>query len=195
MLDRGQGQRTRNGHHLRGLQQGLRQGAARPPSAKAVRLRCMCSHAELAARLPPRPEILRPCPIFGPLLFVVYVNNLPGQVCSPSVMYADDIKIWRTIKDPNDRSSLQADLNNLAQWADTWALPVNTAKCAYQHLGRADSEVVYNFQGMTLRTTSCERDLSIIVTSSLSQPISYQYTDPASKLELWNTTYVSTYFY
>ncbi|VDP29472.1 unnamed protein product, partial [Echinostoma caproni] len=103
--------------------------------------------------------------VLGLLMFLVYVNELHGQLCSPSLMYADDIKIWRTIKDPNDRSSLQADLNNVAQWADTWALQVNTAKCAHLHLGRTDSEVVYNFQGTILRTTSCERDLGVMVTS------------------------------
>ncbi|VDP76361.1 unnamed protein product [Echinostoma caproni] len=119
MLDREQGQRTRNGHHLRGLQQGHRQGAAGFPSAKPVQPRCRCDHAELAAKRPRRSEILRPGvpqgSVLGLLLFVVYVNDLPGQLCSPSLMYVDDIKIWRTIKDPNDRSSLQADLNNLAQ--------------------------------------------------------------------------------
>ncbi|VDP92764.1 unnamed protein product [Echinostoma caproni] len=57
--------------------------------------------------------------VLGPLLFVVYVNDLSGQLCSPPLMFADDIKIWRTIKDPNDRTSVQADLNNLARWADT----------------------------------------------------------------------------
>ncbi|VDP83860.1 unnamed protein product [Echinostoma caproni] len=69
--------------------------------------------------------------------FLVYVNVLPSQLCSLSLMYADDIKIWHTINAPNDRKSLQADLNNLAQWVDTWALPVNTAKFAHLHLGRA----------------------------------------------------------
>ncbi|VDP91589.1 unnamed protein product [Echinostoma caproni] len=98
----------------------------------------------------------------GSLLFVVYVNDLPSRLRSPSLMYADHSKIWRTIEDPNDRSSLQTDLNNPAQWAD------NIAKCAYLHLGRADSKVVYNFQGTTLRRTSCERDLSVMVTSSLN---------------------------
>ncbi|VDP95790.1 unnamed protein product [Echinostoma caproni] len=57
--------------------------------------------------------------ILSPLLFVVHVNELPGQLCGPSLMYADDIKIRRTIKNPNARSSLQADLNNLAQGVDT----------------------------------------------------------------------------
>ncbi|VDP77458.1 unnamed protein product [Echinostoma caproni] len=83
-------------------------------------------------------------------------------------MYVDNIKIWRTIKDPNDQKSLQADLNNRGQWAYTWAIPVNTAKYAHLHFGRADSDVVYNFQGTTLRRTSCERDLGVIVTSSLN---------------------------
>ncbi|VDP91737.1 unnamed protein product [Echinostoma caproni] len=104
--------------------------------------------------------------VLDPLLFVVYANNLSGQLCSPSFRYANGIKFWRTIKDPNDRSSLQADLNNLAQWTDTWPLPVNTAKCAHLQLGRADPEVVYNFQGTTLRRTACERDLGVLLTSS-----------------------------
>ncbi|VDP92117.1 unnamed protein product [Echinostoma caproni] len=65
------------------------------------------------------PSEVPQCSVLGPLLFVVYVNYLSGQLCSPSLMYADDIKIWRTNGDPNVRSFLQADLNNLAQSADT----------------------------------------------------------------------------
>ncbi|VDP79878.1 unnamed protein product [Echinostoma caproni] len=88
--------------------------------------------------------------VLGPVLFVVYVNDLLGQLRSPSLMYADDTKIWRTTEDPNNRGA-QADLNNLAQWADTWALPVNTAKCAHLRLGRADSEKFVNFESITER--------------------------------------------
>ncbi|VDP92677.1 unnamed protein product [Echinostoma caproni] len=51
--------------------------------------------------------------VLGSLLFVVYVNGRLGQLCSPSFMYADDIKVWRTIESVNDPNSLQADLNNL----------------------------------------------------------------------------------
>ncbi|VDP90289.1 unnamed protein product [Echinostoma caproni] len=57
--------------------------------------------------------------VLGPLLFVVYVKDLSGQLCSPSLMYADVIKIWRAIYGADDRKTLQVDLNNLDQWADT----------------------------------------------------------------------------
>ncbi|VDP84923.1 unnamed protein product [Echinostoma caproni] len=56
----------------------------------------------------------------GSLLFVVYVNDLPGQPFNPSLMYADGVKMWCTIEGANDRNSLQVDLNNLAQLADAW---------------------------------------------------------------------------
>ncbi|VDP74277.1 unnamed protein product [Echinostoma caproni] len=122
---------------------GLRQGAARPSSAKAVQPKCRCGPTEFVARLPHRPEILRPCwqiaicvvfrskwgpqgSVLGP--FVVYVNDLPGQLCSLSLMYVNDIKIWGTIEGAEDRNTPQEDFNNLVHWADTWALPVNTAK-------------------------------------------------------------------
>ncbi|VDP87729.1 unnamed protein product [Echinostoma caproni] len=105
--------------------------------------------------------------VLGPLFFVVIVNDLPGLLQSPSLMYADDIKMWRTMEGEENWSTLQADLNNLAQWAATWALPVITAECDHLNLGRTESEVVYNFQGTTLRRTLCEKNLGVLVTSSL----------------------------
>ncbi|VDP94296.1 unnamed protein product [Echinostoma caproni] len=51
----------------------------------------------------------------GPLLFIGYLNDLHGELRSPSLMYADDIKIFRTIEGMQYRSTLQADLSNLAQ--------------------------------------------------------------------------------
>ncbi|VDP74391.1 unnamed protein product [Echinostoma caproni] len=49
-------------------------------------------------------------------------------------MFANDIKICCTIEGSENRSSLQKDLNTLAQWTETMALPGNTTNLSGTHL-------------------------------------------------------------
>ncbi|MBM6549295.1 reverse transcriptase family protein [Streptococcus dysgalactiae subsp. equisimilis] len=72
--------------------------------------------------------------VLGPLLFLIYINDLPKLFESPCLVYADDLKLWRVIHSAADREALQEDLEKLFGWATTWALPVNTSKCVYMHL-------------------------------------------------------------
>nr|CAH8846634.1 unnamed protein product [Trichobilharzia regenti] len=72
--------------------------------------------------------------VLGPLLFLLYVNESPGTLTS--LLFADDIKIWRTVNNNGDRSVLQTDLDNLAQWSSLWSLEMNARKSAVMHLGQ-----------------------------------------------------------
>ena len=60
--------------------------------------------------------------VLGPLLFVLYINDLPDQVDSDAYLFADDTKIFRIIKTQNDRQILQEDLNKMESWSDKWLL-------------------------------------------------------------------------
>lgn len=55
----------------------------------------------------------RQCP--GSFLFVVYINDLPEVVRSCVEMFADDTKIYSSLKSENDVMTLQQDLNNLSE--------------------------------------------------------------------------------
>ena len=68
--------------------------------------------------------------ILGPILFLVYINDIIDHISSVVKLYADDTKIYRAIKDPQtDIPALQSDLNRLNQWASTWQLRFNVEKC------------------------------------------------------------------
>jgi hypothetical protein len=57
-------------------------------------------------------------PIIGPLLFVLYINDLPDAVTSSQVaMFADDTKLFTTVKREDDCKRLQSDLDNLQTWS------------------------------------------------------------------------------
>ena len=60
--------------------------------------------------------------VIGPLLFLIYVNDLPDWFKSEMRMFADDTKIWKKITELKDCSELQEDLTILQQWSETWLL-------------------------------------------------------------------------
>jgi len=71
--------------------------------------------------------------ILGPLLFIIYINDLPEVVISLLTMiyvYADDTKMYRCIHDSKDSYMLQSDINKVKTWADRWLLRLNISKTA-----------------------------------------------------------------
>lgn len=68
--------------------------------------------------------------ILGPLLFNIFVNDI--SMClknSKHLMYADDLKIFKSIHTLNDVVLLQEDLDRIAIWSKVNDLPFNTNKC------------------------------------------------------------------
>ena len=57
--------------------------------------------------------------VLGPLLFLLYVNELPDWIKSKLKMFADDTKVWHRIKKDTDSIALQDDLDRLQSWSDT----------------------------------------------------------------------------
>ena len=60
--------------------------------------------------------------ILGPLLFLIFVQDLPDWIKSSIKMFANDTKIWAKIAVWEDANSLQEDLNRLVQWSEKWLL-------------------------------------------------------------------------
>jgi hypothetical protein len=64
----------------------------------------------------------------GPLLFLVYMNNLLSNVNATSRLFADDCLLYRTIKTTDDAESLQNNLDTLQQWEKDWLMSFNPEK-------------------------------------------------------------------
>ena len=56
--------------------------------------------------------------VLGPILFLVFVNDLPEVVSSMLYMFADDTKLYYSIRSPHDHLILQRDLDSLVDWCD-----------------------------------------------------------------------------
>ena len=72
----------------------------------------------------------------GHILFLIYLNDIPDTVNINVKFFADDTKIFRTLKNKSDSEVLQADLDNLSEWSNRWCLTFNTSKCKRMHIGK-----------------------------------------------------------
>jgi hypothetical protein len=65
--------------------------------------------------------------VLGPLLFLIYVNDLTIPLHSTCFLFADDVKIISSL---SEGSQLQQDLDKISVWSRKWDLPLNPTKCA-----------------------------------------------------------------
>ena len=105
--------------------------------------------------------------ILGPLLFSLFINDLPDIFKSPCLMYADDLKLWRTIETSSDHDCLQQDLNALTDWSVANKLPINFSKCKTLRI-HSRCGPKYHLGNEQLSFTSHEKDLGTVVSNDLS---------------------------
>ena len=109
--------------------------------------------------------------VLGPILFVIYINDLPAEVKSRALLFADDTKIYRLIKSIADSKQLQQDLDGVVEWSRKWLLAFNSSKCHVLSLGEIENIVhahYYTMDGVVLEHVFEEKDLGIIVDSQLT---------------------------
>ncbi|CAF0803007.1 unnamed protein product [Brachionus calyciflorus] len=74
--------------------------------------------------------------VLGPILFVIYINDLLELFRSFALSYADYLKLVGSVKSSmNGSPELQHDLNILTEWANLWSTELNLAKCKAMYLG------------------------------------------------------------
>ena len=108
--------------------------------------------------------------ICGPVLFVLFCNDVPSRLNSSCLMYADDMKIVRQVRAPDDADDLQTDLDRLSAWSDTWKLKLNPAKCKAITFTLRTKPVTFDYviHGTALERVSMIRDLGVLMDSKLT---------------------------
>ena len=75
--------------------------------------------------------------ILGPLLFLIYINDLPDSVSSTVRLFADDCLVYREIGSIDDQLALQRDLDSLENWAHIWGMKFHPSKCTILTISRS----------------------------------------------------------
>ena len=110
--------------------------------------------------------------ILGPILFTLFVNNIPDELRNIISMYADDTKIYAAVTSELETQSLSDDLKAAEEWAKKMQMKFNLGKCHVMHLGRNNPHKEYTMtleDGTlhTLETVETEKDLGVLVDREL----------------------------
>ena len=116
--------------------------------------------------------------VLGPLLFVLYINDLPDAVDSYAYLFADDTKLFSEITNRNDMEILQQDLDKLQDWSSNWLLNFHPDKCKLLTIGTRALDSGYHLVASgvkhDLECVTNMKDLGVVIDSSLNFEIHMQ---------------------
>ena len=101
--------------------------------------------------------------VLGPLLFLIFMNDIDDGIMSKIWKIADDSKICSRVVDETDAKVVQKDLINLFNWSEDWQMLFNIDKCIVLHIGCKNQTHRYQLGGKELKSVEQERDLGIII--------------------------------
>ena len=117
--------------------------------------------------------------ILGPLLFLIYINDLPPAVTSSKVLlFADDAKCYKTIHNLSDIHLLQLDLDSLTNWSHTNHLFFKAAKCnsiRFKPISGVFEGDPYSIDGCKVSKKVSHRNLGIIFSADMSWHCHYEF--------------------
>ncbi len=111
--------------------------------------------------------------VLGPFLFLLFINDLP-DIFDPSFrdkLFADDLKLYKSIDNSDDNLGFQLALNQLSDWCNRWQLKLSVAKCGSLFLRGSttpnDNQDLF-IDGNSLTLFESTKDLGVTIDSRLS---------------------------
>ena len=123
--------------------------------------------------------------VLGPILFVLFINDLPNCVKSSVYMFADDTKLYRQISVAEDSRALQEDLDHLFSWSEDWKLKFHPDKCKVLEIrGKSNSNTTntyhmsrYEGGSVDLEVVPHEKDIGVTIDGKLNWIGSFKFMD------------------
>lgn len=110
--------------------------------------------------------------VLGPILFLIFINDLPKVVKCLIKLFADDAKLYQVIRSEQDQEMLQNDIENASNWASLWKMFFNNKKCKHLQIGNKIYESKYFMPlegGNTdIQKVKTEKDLGVTVDNKLT---------------------------
>ena len=108
--------------------------------------------------------------VLGPLLFLLYINDLPQNIQSQVRLFAYDTAVYLTVNSHEAANTLQADLDTLQEWELTWDIEFNPGKCQGMHITKARDpfQSQYALHGQTLESVDSAKYLGVTISQDLN---------------------------
>ena len=78
--------------------------------------------------------------VLGPILFLIYINDLEDDISSKVLKFADDTKVFRKVTNDTHKQSLQDYLDKLVKWSEKWQMIFKFGKYKCMHIGHGNMD-------------------------------------------------------
>ena len=109
--------------------------------------------------------------VLGPLLFLLYIYDLPQNIQSQVRLFADDTAaVCLTVNSQEDANILQGALDTLQEWELTWDMEFNPGKCQVMHMtkSRVPLQSQYTLHGQILESLDSAKYLGVTISHELN---------------------------
>ena len=105
--------------------------------------------------------------VLGPILFLIYINDLEDDISSKVLKFTDDTKLFRKVTNDTDKQSLQDDLDKLVKWSEKWQMLLNFGKGKCIHIGHGNMDEEYKMGDVVQGRTTQEKDLGVTFSADM----------------------------
>ena len=113
--------------------------------------------------------------VLGPLLFLIYINDLPDNLVTIPKLFADDTSLFSTILNVNESSTnLNHDLNIIKEWAFQWKMVFNpdpnkqATEVVFSHKKHAINHPPLFFNGTAVASSVVHKHLGLFLDKKLT---------------------------
>ena len=113
--------------------------------------------------------------ILGPLLFLIYINDLPNELKSNAKLFADDTSLFTIVKDKTESANiLSNDLSEISKWAYDWEMLFNPDPCkpakevVISRKKKTQSHPAISLNNIQVERTSYQKHLGLLLDEKLN---------------------------
>ena len=108
--------------------------------------------------------------VLGPVLFLLYINDLPDVITSQVCLFAENTAVYLTLDKQNSPQQHQDDLDQLQKWETMWDMEFNPSKCVVMHItwAKRPTNSQYSMHNQILDTVDTSRYLVVDISSNLN---------------------------
>ena len=105
--------------------------------------------------------------VLGPVLFLVFINDLPECIDCSVGLFADDTLVYHTIQHQQDITRFQENLNALGLWAKQWGMSFNINKSKIIAFNSRNEVPPYTMDGTVLEYVPSTKYLGVVLQENL----------------------------
>ena len=85
--------------------------------------------------------------VLGPVLFLVFINDLPEVIKVLIKLFADEVKLYSLVTSNADNRA-QFSLNRAVDWSKVWKMIFNIINCHHLHIGKKSLKLLTQWSQM-----------------------------------------------